>query len=142
MLIRFPRPLKTGDRIAITAPSSGVSTALRPRLDFAVEHLHSLGYEVELGKHVGEQAGHRSAPVHERADELMRMLLDPAVAAVLPPWGGETAIDLIPHLDFALLAEREPKWVIGYSDLSTLLMPLTLVSGWATVHGDNLMDTP
>ena len=138
----LPRPLVAGDRIAVTAPSSGVSDALRPRLDFAVETLRSRGFKVELGQHIHEALGHVSAPVEQRADELMRMLLDPAIAAVIPPWGGETAIDLLPHLDFDALRQAQPTWVVGYSDISTLLVPLTLVSGWATLHGDNLMDTP
>ena len=139
---RYPRPLTDGDRIAVTAPSSGVSDALRPRLDFAVEGLRAAGYAVEVGQHIREYRSHVSAPVEQRAEELMRMLLDPAIAAIVPPWGGETAIDLLPHLDFDVLREVEPTWVVGYSDMSTLLVPLTLVSGWATLHGDNLMDTP
>ena len=138
----YPRPLRNGDRIAVTAPSSGVSDTLRPRLDFAVEGLRAAGYEVELGQHIREFGSHVSAPVQQRAEELMRMLLDPAIAAIVPPWGGETVIDLLPHLDFELLKTVEPTWVVGYSDISTLLVPLTLVSGWATLHGDNLMDTP
>jgi muramoyltetrapeptide carboxypeptidase len=138
----FARPLRPGDRIAVTAPSSGVSDALRPRLDFAVETLRARGFEVELGRHIREFESHLSAPVQQRAEELMRMLLDPAIAAIVPPWGGETAIDLLPHLDFEALRTAQPKWVVGYSDISTLLVPLTLVSGWATLHGDNLMDTP
>lgn len=142
MLPVFPAPLQSGDRIGVTAPSSGVSPALRPRLDFAVETLEARGFAVELGTHLGEGNGHVSAPASQRASELMRMLLDPAIAAVVPPWGGETAIDLIPHVDFEALRDARPTWVVGYSDLSTLLVPLTLVSGWATLHGDNLMDTP
>ena len=142
MLPRYAPPLKAGDRIAVTAPSSGVSDAMRPRLDFAVESLRAARFEVELGQHIRESGSHVSAPVQQRAAELMRMLLDPAIAAIVPPWGGETAIDLLPHLDFGRLRTAEPKWVVGYSDISTLLVPLTLVSGWATLHGDNLMDTP
>ncbi len=84
---------------------------------------------------------HVSASARERADELMRMLLDPVVRAVVPPWGGETGIDVLPLLDFAALAEAEPTWFVGYSDTSTLLTPVTLLAGWATVHGSNLMDT-
>lgn len=85
---------------------------------------------------------HISAPAQERTDELTGMLLDPEIRAVIPPWGGETGIDLVPLLDFDKLRDAEPTWVVGFSDISTLLTPLTLVSGWATVHGSNLMDTP
>ena len=87
-------------------------------------------------------ASHISAPARERAAELQRMLLDPRVRAVVPPWGGETAIDLVRLLDWDRLAQAEPTWMVGFSDNATLITPLTLVSGWATIHGNNLMDTP
>ncbi|WP_238694340.1 S66 family peptidase [Nocardioides daphniae] len=70
------------------------------------------------------------------------MLADPAIRCVLPPWGGETAIDLVDLLDWDTLTAAEPTWMVGFSDLSTLLLPITTRLGWATVHGDNLADTP
>jgi muramoyltetrapeptide carboxypeptidase LdcA involved in peptidoglycan recycling len=59
---------------------------------------------------------------------------------VLPPWGGERAIELLPRLDFDVLRGLPPKWLLGFSDISTLQMPLALRSGWASAHGSNLMD--
>ncbi|MET8022235.1 LD-carboxypeptidase [Streptomyces decoyicus] len=50
--------------------------------------------------------------------------------------------DLIPLLDWDQLREAEPTWLVGFSDISTLITPLTLLTGTATVHGNNLMDTP
>jgi muramoyltetrapeptide carboxypeptidase LdcA involved in peptidoglycan recycling len=70
------------------------------------------------------------------------MLTDPGIRAVVPPWGGETAIDLLPLLDFERIGRAEPTWVVGYSDISTLLAPLTLLTGTATLHGNSLMETP
>lgn len=141
MEIRYPQPLKPGDLIAVTAPSSGVGKSLQHRLDFAVQNLLNHGFEVQIGNCM-DGAGHISAPAEERAAELMRMLLDPAIKAVVPPWGGDTAIDLISLLDFETLLRAEPTWLVGYSDISTLLAPLTLLTGMATLHGGNLMDTP
>lgn len=141
MPIRYPRPLVPGDRIGVTAPSSGVSPALRPRLDHAVKVLQDKGFEVVIGECLGTPT-HVSAPKRARADELMAMWVDPDIAAVVPPWGGETGIDLLPLLDFDLLAACEPGWYVGWSDISTTTLPLTLRTGWATVNGWNLMDTP
>ncbi|MFI6411705.1 S66 peptidase family protein [Streptomyces sp. NPDC050585] len=141
MPIRYPRPLRPGDRIAVTSPSSGVPKELRARLDVAVRAVEARGYEVVTGACM-DGSGHVSAPAAERAAELTAMLTDPSVRAVVPPWGGETAIDLVPLLDFDRIREAEPTWLVGYSDLSTLLTPLTLLTGTATLHGDNLMETP
>lgn len=107
----------------------------------AVDTVTSRGYQVTVGDCM-DGSSHVSAPAADRAAELQRMLLDPKVRAVVPPWGGETAIDLIDLLDWEAIAAAEPTWVVGYSDIATLITPLTLVAGWATVHGNNLMDTP
>ncbi|ARP70147.1 LD-carboxypeptidase [Streptomyces pluripotens] len=141
MDMRYPRPLSPGDRIGVTSPSSGVDGQLRGRLDVAASDLRALGYEVVIGRCM-DGSGHLSAPAAERAAELTDMLTDPDIRAVVPPWGGETAIDLLPLLDFERIGRAEPTWVVGYSDLSTLITPLTLLTGVATVHGNNLMDTP
>src|SRR5699024_3728764 len=85
--------------VGITSPSSGASGPLQARLDVAIEVVRGHGYEVDVGDCMNGSS-HVSAPVPERAAELQRMLLDPAIRAVVPPWGGETAIDLIPLLDW------------------------------------------
>lgn len=139
--LRFPRPLGPGDLVGVTSPSSGVPDRLRPRLEVAVASLRERGFEVEVGSCM---AGDRvtSAPKEQRAAELMRMLLDPRIRAVVPPWGGELSIDLLDQLDWAALADAEPTWVVGYSDCTAFILPLTLRLGWATPHGADLMDTP
>lgn len=139
--MRFPAPLVPGDLIGVTAPSSGVPDDLRPRLDYCVQHLRGLGFEVVVGECL-DGSGITSAPAVERAAELTWMLLDPRVRAVVPPWGGELAIDLLPLLDVDRIAAADPTWVVGYSDTSTLLVPLTMLTGVATLHGPGLMDAP
>jgi muramoyltetrapeptide carboxypeptidase len=141
MIIRYPAPLRPGDRVGVTSPSSGVDESMRSRLHVAVETVRSRGYEVVVGECM-DGARHVSAPAPDRAAELTRMLTDPAIRAVVPPWGGETAIDLLPLLDWDAITAAEPTWLVGYSDMSTVITPFTLLTGVATVHGNNLMDTP
>jgi muramoyltetrapeptide carboxypeptidase len=137
---RFPRPLAPGDRIAVTSPSSGVGDRLRPRIEASIASLRDRGYDVVVGECMGDDKV-VSAPKEERAAELVAFLTDPAVAAVVPPWGGETAIDLLDQVDWDALHDVEPTWVVGWSDMCSVLLPLTLRSGWATLHGWNLADT-
>lgn len=141
MSVRFPPPLGPGDRIAVTSPSSGVLAALRPRLDFCVSWLRERGYDVVVGSAMSG-TGVVSAPAEERAEELMSFLLDPSVRAVVPPWGGELAVEILPFLDLGALAAAPPTWFVGYSDCTTVLLPLLVGAGWAGIHGQNLMDTP
>lgn len=140
-MLRFPSPLRPGDRIGVTSPSAGVSGAAAERIDFCVDWLRRQGYDVVVGDCM-DGSGITAGPAAERAAELTAMLCDPAVRCVVPPWGGETAIDLVDLLDWDALAAAEPTWLVGFSDLSTLLLPITTRLGWATVHGDNLADTP
>lgn len=140
-MIRFPRPLKTGDSVGITCPSSGITDALHARFDFARDVIEQRGYSTVVGKCM-DGSSVVSATKEERADELQAMLCDPAIRAVIPPWGGELSIDLLDQLDWDAIAQAEPTWFVGYSDLSTLLVPMTLLCGVATIHGNNLMDTP
>lgn len=138
--LRYPAPLGPGSRIVVTAPSSGVLPALHARLDLNIGHLRSQGFVVEEGRCLRDEQRSASAPAAERAAELMQQLLRDDVAAIIPPWGGELAIELLDRLDWAALARARPKWVLGYSDTSTWLVPLTLRLGWASAHGPCLMD--
>ncbi|MFD1055284.1 S66 family peptidase [Terrabacter terrigena] len=141
MPIRYPAPLRPGDRVGITSPSSGVGDALWARFAYAVQCLRDRGFEVVVGEfnHAPTQV---SGPREGRAAELTAMLLDPSIRAVVPPWGGETGIDLLDLLDLEAIAAAEPTWCVGFSDTSTWLTPFTLTTGVATIHGQNLMDTP
>jgi muramoyltetrapeptide carboxypeptidase len=137
---RYPAALHPGARIAVTAPSSGVDATLHARLDLALDHLRAQGFVVEEGNCLRQQQRDASAAAHERAAELMRYLLREDIAAIIPPWGGELAIELLDRLDWPALQGARPKWLLGYSDTSTLLVALTLQLGWATAHGPCLMD--
>ena len=137
---RYPAPLKRGDLIAVTAPSSGVPPPLHARLELTLAHLRAQGFRVEEGDCLRDEVRSASASAEARAAELMQLLLRADVAAIIPPWGGELAIELLERLDFGALREAPPKWVMGYSDTSTWMLPLTLRAGWATAHGPCLMD--
>jgi len=139
--LRYPRPLRPGDTIGVTAPSAGVGPELEPRLELCLAFLRSQGYRVRVGECLRSDAI-VSAPAAARAAELTAMLLDDEVAAVMPPWGGELLVDILPLLDFTRLAKATPTWFIGYSDLSTFMLPYTLLTQIATVHGSCLLEAP
>lgn len=140
MHIRFPSKLVAGDLIAITAPSTGVPVALHPRLDLAIKALEEKGFRVIEGRCLRSVNKNKSADKILRAEELTRFLTDPEIKAILPPWGGELAMELLELIDFKALAKIEPKWFSGFSDISTLHIPMTTISGWATLHAPNLME--
>lgn len=138
--MKLPNPLRPGAVIGVTAASSGVEPDQHDRLDLALEMLRNRGFEVVEGKCLRGHYKNTSAPATERAAELMKFLSDPDIDAVMPPWGGQRAIELLPLLDFEGLKTRPPKWFSGFSDISTLHLPLTLIAEWPTLHGPNLME--
>ncbi len=138
--IRYPGPLKKGDRIAVTAPSSGLEPGHYARLEIVVGHLRAQGFEVIEGGCLKSRNKHVSAPKNERAAEFQKFWFDDSISAIMPPWGGELLIEILPLLDFDRIRNTTPKWLSGYSDVSTLHFALTLKTGIATLHGSNLMD--
>lgn len=136
----FPKALKKGDLIGITAPSSGVAGALTRKLDNAKMQLGQLGFESVETKSVRTQYKQASSESRQRAEEFMELYLDERITAVIPPWGGEFLMDMLPYLDYNALKSASPKWVAGFSDISTLLFTLTTKYDIATSHGPNFMD--
>ncbi|KZN54326.1 S66 family peptidase [Pseudoalteromonas luteoviolacea] len=135
----YPAPLSRGSKVAITAFSSGVPAPLHPRLDLVLNDLRIRGFEVFEGKCLRENTKHVSEPAEVRARELMQFLCDESIDAIMAPWGGEMAMDLLPLLDWNRLQNAKPKWILGFSDVSTILTSVSTKLGWATCHGTNLM---
>jgi muramoyltetrapeptide carboxypeptidase len=140
--VRYPKPLVPGSAIGVTAPSSGLHGPVHvTRLDLILAQLRARGFTIVEGRCLRADHKHVSAPAVERAREFEVFWDDPALRAIIPPWGGELLIDLLHRLDFERLAAiSEPKWLLGYSDTSTLLFALTVATEIATVHGTNLME--
>lgn len=139
-LTRYPEPLTEGSCIAVTAFSSGVAPALEMRLNNSLAFLQREGFKVIEGKVLRQTNSNSIATAHERASELMQFLLDDSIHGIFPPWGGELAMEILPLLDFDLLKQAKPKWILGYSDVSTVTSCLTAKLHWATVHSANLME--
>ncbi|OHU96404.1 LD-carboxypeptidase [Pseudoalteromonas byunsanensis] len=135
----YPSALKPGSKIAVTAFSSGVDEAFHPRLELVLAHLRDKGFEVIEGKCLRDNFKHASAPPEQRAQELMTFLCDDSIAAIAPPWGGEFAMEILPLLDFERLKTAKPKWLFGFSDISTVQLALMSKLGWSSAHCSNLM---
>lgn len=140
MKIKYPNPLRKGDKIGVTAPSSGVTPEHYARLDLVLNNLRAMGFQIVEGTYLRKRHKHVSGPKQERANEFVQFWKDPSIKAIMPPWGGEILVEILPLIDFNELNKYEPKWISGYSDISTLLLPLTTLTGIATLHGSNLMD--
>ncbi|WP_377890772.1 S66 peptidase family protein [Alkalihalobacillus sp. R86527] len=126
-----------GAKIGVTAPSSGIPESLHSMFRDSCNHVKANGYELTCGETVWTQEKAKSATAKTRAEELNTFMQDEEIALIIPPWGGELLIEILEHIDFDNI---KPKWLLGYSDVSALLLSVTLKTGVATAHGTNLVD--
>lgn len=129
-LLKPPR-LRPGDWVSIISPSGHVSDE---RLQRSVLNLESLGLKVKLGAHVRARSGNYAGAVGARVADFHHAFLDPEVKAIWPSRGGSGAALLLPHIDYRLVRSR-PKIVIGFSDITALLIALYRHAGLASFHG-------
>ncbi|HML48431.1 MAG TPA: LD-carboxypeptidase [Clostridia bacterium] len=138
MMIK-PRALRPGATIGLTAPSG----ALRPpqTLEPGIRKLESLGYRIVRGKTCDSAYGYLAGNDALRADELNAMFADPAIDAIWCVRGGYGTIRILDRLDFDL-ARKNPKPLIGYSDITCLHTAYRQHSGLVTFHGPMLTASP
>ncbi len=105
-------------------------------MDIVVESLAALGLKAKLGAHLLDRRGYLAGRDEDRAADVMAMFTDPEVDAVHALRGGWGCARLLPLLDFEAIA-RHPKILLGYSDITALLLPVFARGGFVTFHGMN-----
>jgi muramoyltetrapeptide carboxypeptidase len=129
-MIKIPPYLKKGDLIGITCSSSKMELAAA---EYAAGVISSWGYPVHLGITVGTSFHNFSAPDELRLEELQDMLDDPQIKAIIFGRGGYGMVCLLDQLDFTRF-RKHPKWLCGYSDITTLHTHIQARYGIATIH--------
>jgi len=127
-----PRALKKGSMVGIVAPASPPFD--EGDLDFTFQWLKKLGLRWKLGKHVTDRLGDLAGTDEDRVKDLHDMWADPDISAILPARGGNGCVRLLDKIDFKLIA-KHPKILIGYSDITGLLIPIHQETGLVTFHG-------
>ncbi|HSL24023.1 MAG TPA: LD-carboxypeptidase [Vicinamibacterales bacterium] len=131
-----PRRLSAGDTVALVGPAS--ATFVRMDLEIARESLEALGLKVIVGEHLRDRRGYLAGDDAARAADINRFFADGSVRAVLPIRGGWGSSRVLPHLDYETI-RRNPKIVLGYSDITALLLAIHARCGLVTFHGPNGM---
>ncbi|MES2446837.1 MAG: LD-carboxypeptidase [Bacteroidota bacterium] len=115
-MIKQPAHLKKGDKIAIVCPAK----KLPKSIDVGIAILQSWGLEVVIGKTVTGSYHQFAGTDRERADDLQQFLDDKSIKAIIAGRGGYGTIRIIDELDFTAF-NKNPKWLIGFSDITILL---------------------
>ncbi|MBL0509814.1 MULTISPECIES: S66 peptidase family protein [Aeromonas] len=138
MTLLKPPGLNPGDTIGFFSPSSAATAWAPNRFARAKAYLAAQGFELKAGSLTGEQDHWRSGSIAARADELNALIRDPQVRAIMSVIGGSNSNSLLPYLDFDAL-KRDPKIVIGYSDVTALLLGIHAQTGLVTFYGPALV---
>lgn len=126
-----PAFLKKGDKIALLSPSYATPDS---NVELTAKALKEWGFEPVIGKNVGKlEAGKYAGTVEERAEDFIDALKDTSIKAIICNRGGYGAIQLIDYIDLQLVKDN-PKWLVGFSDISTL-HAVTTKAGVMSIHG-------
>jgi len=126
-----PPYLKTGDTVAIVAPS-GILKERTGEIEQAVALLNSWGLKVVIGKHVFNQDNHFAGTDDERCEDFQKALDDPTISAIWCARGGYGTVRILDKLNFSKF-KKHPKWLIGYSDITALHNQLN-IEGFESIH--------
>ncbi|MBW4497234.1 MAG: LD-carboxypeptidase [Oscillatoria princeps RMCB-10] len=129
-ILKPPR-LRVGDTVGLVNPAS----FLDPEdVDIARKELAQLGLNVKLAAHVRDRYGYLGGRDTDRAADINSMFADSSVRALIAMRGGWGSSRILQKLDYDLI-RRQPKIIMGYSDITALVLAIYARSGVVTFHG-------
>jgi muramoyltetrapeptide carboxypeptidase len=129
-MIVIPSYLRKGDTVGLICPAGFMPME---RTEVCREVLNSWGYRVRIGHSVGHQHHYFSGTDEERLRDLQSMIDDPEIKAILCARGGYGTSRIIDHIDWKPF-KKQPKWIIGFSDVTVLHSHLLRKLKTASLH--------
>ncbi|MGB1209860.1 MAG: S66 peptidase family protein [Lacinutrix venerupis] len=134
-----PPYLKAGDTVAIVAPS-GILKNRNDEVARAKKLLESWDLNVVIGNNVFKKDNHFAGTDAERCEDFQKALDDKSIKAIWSARGGYGTVRILDKLDYSKFLEQ-PKWIIGYSDITALHNQLHTI-GVETIHGIMCVSLP
>ncbi len=136
MTLITPPALQRGDTIAIAATARKVS---REEMLPAIKLLQSKGYVVSECRHLYAEDNQYAGNDSQRAADLQQALDNPDIKAVMFARGGYGTVRIIDQIDFSNF-KKQPKWLIGFSDLTVLHSHVNHLVGVETIHAPMMIN--
>ncbi len=127
---QIPPYLKPGDTIGITCPAGFMTI---DEIQPAVAVMKSWGFNLRIGKTVGLRNFTFGGTDAERLDDLQQMLDDPDIRAIMCARGGYGCVRIVDQLNWRKFA-KNPKWIVGFSDITVLHAQLNHQYHIASIH--------
>jgi len=125
-----PPLLKSRDKAVIVSPAGKIDADI---VDKAASILHEWGLKVEVGENALSRVGRFSGSIEQRLSDLQKAMDDAEVNLIFCSRGGYGMVHLLDRLNFDGMI-RNPKWVVGYSDITALHSALQS-NGIISIHG-------
>lgn len=129
----FPKALSPGDTVMIVAPAKYLDER---RVELAKKRLEDIGFKVRIPAGLFRKNGFLGGTDDERAAELMDAFADPKVNAIFPGTGGYGTTRIVDKLDYDVI-RRNPKILVGFSDITGLHIAINQKTGLVTFHSPN-----
>lgn len=132
MISKILRPLQSGDGVALVNPAGMLPERFKNQYGYVKAYLEELGFAV---RDFVIESGWEDA--WRRSETLLAAFTDPQVKAILPLCGGARIYDILPLIDYNVLANH-PKIICGSSELSALIVTIAEKAGIVTFFGPHL----
>lgn len=133
--LRFPARLRRGDTVRVVAPARSRAFVLEHDLSAIIDaRFAEMGLTLTYGAHVDERDDFDSSSIASRVQDLHDAFANPGVAAVMTVIGGFNSNELLPNLDWDLIAAN-PKILCGFSDITALQNAILAKTGLVTYSG-------
>ena len=126
--------LRKGDAIGVFSPSSPATATAVKRYERGKNYLISKGFRLIEGSLCGKRDFYRSGSIAERVSELNDLIRNPDVRCIMSSIGGMNSNSLLPYIDYDAL-RKDPKIIIGYSDVTAVLFAIYAQTGLVTYYG-------
>ncbi|NPA34413.1 MAG: hypothetical protein GXO48_05740, partial [Chlorobi bacterium] len=136
MRVVVPKPLQPGDSVAVFLPARSVDFK---DIGFVLQLLKSQGLRISDLHAVGKHYYQYPLPDAERADLINKQLQDDSISMLWTGRGGLGTLPILDRIQWFRLAEK-PKWIMGYSDITAVLMHLWTNYTLVTIHGPVMRD--
>ena len=126
-----PPKLRRGEAVGVIAPAGPVTPS---EIQPGIKLLESFGYKVIVSPQLYQKEGYMAGHDETRLKDLISMLEDGDIKVILCARGGYGTLRLLDQIDFDLI-RRNPKIIVGYSDITALLLAIYKKTGLVTFHG-------
>jgi len=128
----LPERLKERDFIGVVSASDPLKDIEKDKqFDSGIKFLKNMSFNIILGKNLS------SIDPEKRAEDINNFFKDKKIKAIIASQGGDTSEELLPFVDFEII-KKNPKILLGISDITVLLNAINTKTGLITFHGNDV----